>query len=133
MKTVNRIAELYGRLLMLRMENIVETKRRWPDQSVEDQIDMLTYQPQLIIDIMLNIDWMVALEGLSLSWDQKKAALGNFHRRDVQRMERVHRADLKTIDIQATLSESVPDPAWMKASVDALVNQYIATLLSQRF
>lgn len=77
MKIVHRIAESYGRLLMLRLETINETRRRWPDQPVADQIDMLTYKPQLIIDILENINWMITLEVLELNWDQQKAVLTN--------------------------------------------------------
>jgi hypothetical protein len=122
MKIVHRISEFYGRLLMLRVETIIETKRRWPDQPVADQIDMLTYQPQLITDIMQIVDWMITLEALELSWDQQKAILTNWHRSDTGRMEKNHQINLRLIDIKATLSREIPDSAWMKESVDAIVS-----------
>jgi hypothetical protein len=121
-KIMHRIAEFYGNLLMLRVDTIIETKRRWPDQPVTDQIDMLTYQPQLITDIMQIIDWMVTLEALGLSWDQQKAILTNWHRSETGRMEKKHQIDLRLIDIKMTLSREIPDSAWKKESVDAIVN-----------
>jgi len=120
-KIVDHIADLYGRLLMLRIETIIETKRRWPGLQVPDQIDMLTYQPQLLNDIMLNIDWMVTLDPLELSWDQQKAILTNWHRRDTGRMEKNHQVNLRLIDIKSTLSREIPDSVWLKESVDAIV------------
>jgi hypothetical protein len=120
-KIVDHIADLYGSLLMLRIETIIETKRRWPGQPMTDQINMLTYQPQLIIDIMLNIDWMVTLDPLELSWDQQKAILTNWHRRDTGRMEKHHQANLRLIDIKSALSREIPDSVWLKESVDAIV------------
>ena len=121
MKILHRIAEIYGRLLMLRVKTIIETKRRWPDEPVADQIDMLTYQPQLINDIMMNIDWMITLDSLDLSWDQQKAILTNWHRRDTVSMEKNLQTNLRLIDIKATLSKEIPDLVWVKGSVDAIV------------
>jgi hypothetical protein len=118
---VDHISDLYRRLLMLRIETIVENKRRWPDQPVTDQIDMLKYQPQLLTDIMLNLDWMVTLDPLELSWDQRKAILTNWHLRDVGRMKKNHQANLRLIDIKSTLSREMPDAVWVKGSVDAIV------------
>jgi hypothetical protein len=125
LKIMHRIAELYGRLLMLRVETIIETKRQWPDHPVADQIDMLTYQPQLIIDIMQTIDWLITLEELGLNWDQQKAVLANWHRRDTGRMEKNYQTNLRLIDIKETLSKETPDSSWVKESIDAIVTLHI--------
>jgi hypothetical protein len=125
LKIMHRIAELYGRLLMLRVETIIETKRQWPEQPVAEQIDMLTYQPQLIIDIMQTIDWMITLEALGLNWDQQKAVLTNWHLRDTGRMEKNHQTNLRIIDIKKTLSQEIPDSSWVKESIDAIVTLHI--------
>ena len=70
LKMLHHIAELYGRLLKLRVETIIETKRRWPNESVDEQIDMLAYQPRLLTDIMDNLDWMITMDSLELNSEQ---------------------------------------------------------------
>ena len=124
MKMLHHIAKLYGRLLKLRTETIIETKRRWPDEPVDEQIDMLSYQPKLISDIMDNLAWMVTIDMLGLSWEQKKAVLAKWHQRDMVRMNNNHQIDLHLIDMKATLSKKIPGIGWVDESVESVVALY---------
>ena len=124
LKMLHRIAELYGRLLKLRVDTIIETKQRWADQPVAEQIDMLTYQPKLINNIMDNLDWMITIDALDLSWEQQRSMLASWHRRDMVRMENNHRVEMHLIDMKKTLSENIPEPGWVNESVDSVVALY---------
>ena len=124
LKMLHHITELYGRLLKLRVETIIETKRRWPNESVDEQIDMLAYQPRLLTDIMDNLDWMITIEAMELDSEQETSIRVSWHRRDMVRRENSHQVELRLIDMKKTLSEGMPDPGWVDESIDAVVALY---------
>ena len=118
-----KVVDFYCKILLLRIETILEIKRRWPDQSVDDLIDMLQYHPDLILAIMDEIDRMVSLEGLNLNLNQKKSVSTNWLHRDIQRMEKSHQIYTILLDLKSALTTQLPKTSWV---ADQIAN--IATL-----
>jgi hypothetical protein len=116
-----QIADLYGQLLMLRVEAILEIKRRWPEVSIIDLVDMMQYRPELLLSIMDDTDEMITIPGLDLSWDQKKAVSTTWLHREIQRMENEHNINLILLDLKSALTTQQPELAWAVDQIAAIV------------
>ena len=80
------------------------------------------------MDLMRNIDWFVSLDALELSGDQQKAILAYLQERGINRIENIHRKNLRLFDIKATLSSEVLGLMWVKESVDTIMDLHIEIL-----